>query len=127
MIEIVWEFVVKEEARGQFELAYGPGGAWSKLFARCGGVRGTTLLRDTKNPRRYLTIDLWDTLAQREQMLAERKAEYSNLVAAFADWTESKTEVGIFRVLAEATVHPRGRARRSKAREARRRSRRNNS
>ena len=124
MIEIVWEFVVKEEARGQFELAYGPGGAWSKLFARCPGFRGTTLLRDTKNPRRYLTIDFWDTLAQREQMLAERKAEYSNLDAAFADWTESKTEVGIFRVLAEATVHPRGRAGRSKAGEAGRRSRR---
>ncbi len=124
MIEIVWEFVVKEEARGQFELAYGPGGAWSKLFARCPGFRGTTLLRDTKNPRRYLTIDFWDTLAQREQMLAERKAEYSNLDAAFADWTESKTEVGIFRVLAEATVRPRGRAGRSKAGEARRSSRR---
>ncbi len=27
MIEIVCEFVVKEEARGQFELAYGPDGA----------------------------------------------------------------------------------------------------
>jgi heme-degrading monooxygenase HmoA len=124
MIEIIWEFVVKEEARGQFELAYGPGGAWSKLFARCPGFRGTTLLRDMKNPQRYLSIDFWDTVAQREQMLAERKAEYSNLDAAFADWTESKTEVGIFRVLAEATVHPRGRARRSKAGEARRRSRR---
>jgi len=124
MIEIVWEFVVKEEARGQFELAYGPGGAWSKLFARCPGFRGTTLLRDMKNPRRYLTIDFWDTVAQREQVLAERKAEYSNLDAAFADWTESKTEVGIFGVLAEATVHPRGRARRSKAGESRRRSRR---
>jgi hypothetical protein len=124
MIEIAWEFVVKEEARGQFELAYGPGGAWSKLFARCPGFRGTTLLRDTKNPRRYLTIDFWDTVAQREQMLAERKAEYSNLDAAFAEWTESKTEVGVFRVLADATVHPRGRARRSKAGEARRRSRR---
>jgi heme-degrading monooxygenase HmoA len=123
MIEIIWEFVVKEEARGQFELAYGPGGAWSKLFARCPGFRGTTLLRDTKNPQRYLTIDLWDTAAQREQVLAERKPEYANLDAAFADWTESKTEVGIFRVQAEATVHPRGRARRSKAREARRRSR----
>jgi len=122
MIEIVWEFVVKEEARGQFELAYGPGGAWSKLFARCPGFRGTTLLRDTKNPQRYLTIEFWDTGAQREQMLAERKADYSNLDAAFADWTESKTEVGIFRVLAEATVHPRGRARRGKAAEARRRS-----
>ncbi len=124
MIEIVWEFVVKEEARGQFELAYGPGGAWSKLFARCQGFRGITLLRDTKNPRRYLAIDLWDTLAQREQTLAERSAEHADLDAAFADWTESQTEVGIFRVLAEATVRPGGRARRSKAGEGRGRSRR---
>jgi heme-degrading monooxygenase HmoA len=123
MIEIVWEFIVKEEARGQFELAYGPGGAWSKLFARCPGFRGTTLLRDTKNPRRYLTIDLWDTEAQREQMLAERKEEYTKLDAAFAGWTESKAEVGIFRVQAEATVYPRGRARRREAGEGRRRGR----
>ena len=122
MVEIVWEFVVKEESRGQFELAYGPGGAWSKLFARCPGFRGTTLLRDTKNPRRYLTIDFWDTGAQREQVLAERKAEYSSLAADFGAWTESRAEVGIFTVLAEATVHPRGRAGRSKAGEARRRS-----
>ena len=124
MVEIIWEFVVKEQARGQFELAYGPGGAWSKLFARCPGFRGTTVLRDTKNPRRYLTIDLWETGAQREQALAERKAEYSDLDAAFADWTESRTEVGIFSVLAEATVRPRGRAGLSKAGEAGRRSRR---
>jgi hypothetical protein len=124
MIEIACEFVVKEEARGQFELAFGPGGAWSKLFARCPGFRGTTVLRDTKDPRRYLTIDLWDTVAQREQMLAEHKTEYSDLEASFADWTESRTEVGIFRALAEATVHPHGRAGRSKAGEARRRSRR---
>jgi len=122
MIEIVWEFVVKEEAQGQFELAYGPGGAWSKLFARCPGFRGTTLLRDTKNPRRYLSIDLWDTEAEREQMLAERKAEYSDLEAAFDEWTESRTEVGIFTVLAEATVRPRVRARHTKAGEASRRT-----
>jgi heme-degrading monooxygenase HmoA len=124
MVEFVWEFVVKEEARGQFELAYGPGGAWSKLFARCPGFRGTTVLRDTKNPRRYLTINLWETEAQREQALAESKAEYSDLEVAFGEWTESKTEVGTFSVLAEATVRPRGRAGRSKAGEARRSSRR---
>jgi heme-degrading monooxygenase HmoA len=120
MVEIVWEFVVKEEAQGQFELAYGPGGAWGKLFARCPGFRGTTVLRDTKNPRRYLTIDLWETEARREQALAESKAEYSDLEAAFGEWTESKTEVGMFRVLAEATVRPRGRAGRSKVGETRR-------
>jgi antibiotic biosynthesis monooxygenase (ABM) superfamily enzyme len=122
MIEIVWEFVVKVEAQVQFELAYGPGGAWSKLFAQSPGFRGTTLLRDTKNARRYLTIDLWDTLAQREQWLAERKAEYSSLDAAFANWTESEREVGTFRVLAEATVYPRGKVRQGKAGKARRRS-----
>jgi heme-degrading monooxygenase HmoA len=110
MIEIVCEFVVKEEARGQFELAYGPGGAWSKLFAQCPGFRGSTLLRGTENPRRYLTINLWDTEAQREQALAERQVEYAALDVAFGDWTESRTEVGVFRVLAEGTVRPRGRA-----------------
>jgi heme-degrading monooxygenase HmoA len=113
MIEIVWEFVVKEGARGQFELAFGPGGAWSKLFASCLGFRGTTLLRGAKNPRRYLVIELWDTDAQREQILTDRKAEYSALDSAFGDWTESRTEVGIFRVLAEATVYSRGRAKQS--------------
>ena len=120
MIEIVWEFVVKEEARGQFDLAYGPGGAWSELFAQCPGFRGTTVLHDTQDPRRYLTIECWDTGSRREQVLAEREAEYAALDAALDDWIESKTEVGIFRVRAEAAVRPRGRARRRNAGEARR-------
>ncbi len=111
MIEIVWEFVVKEEARGQFELAYGPGGLWSKLFSRCPGFRGTTVLRDTKKSQQYLTIDLWETEIQREQAITEHKTEYANVEAAFSEWTESMTEVGIFSVLAKATVRPRGKAR----------------
>ena len=124
MVEIIWEFVVKEKARGQFELAYGPGGAWSTLFGRSPGFRGTSLLRDTRNSRRYLTIDFWESAAQRDHVLAEQSAEYSKIDAAFAEWTESRAEVGILSVLAEATVHPRGRAGRTKAGEAGRRSRR---
>jgi heme-degrading monooxygenase HmoA len=110
MVEIVWEFIAKEEARGKFELAYGPGGAWSRLFAPCPGFRGITLLRDTEDPRRYLAIEWWDTEAQREQALAARREEYANLDAALALWCESRVEVGVFRVLAEATVRPQGRA-----------------
>ena len=124
MIEVVWEFVVNEEARDRFELVYGPGGAWSELFARHPGFRGTTLLRDTNNQQRYLTVDFWDTEAQREQMLADRGADYSNLRAALDDWTESQTEVGVFRVQAEATVRPLRRARLGSAGGARRGSRR---
>jgi len=112
MVEIIWEFIVREESRGQFELAYGPGGAWSKLFSGSPGFRGTTLLRDENDPRRYLTIDLWDNVAQRKDWLSERKDENAELDAAFAEWTESEKELGTFRVLAEATVRPRGSARR---------------
>jgi heme-degrading monooxygenase HmoA len=109
MVEIVREFVVKEEARGQFELVFGPGGAWSKLFGRSPGFRGTTLLRGTQSPPRYLTIDFWETEAHWEQALAERQAEYTDLDATLAEWTESRAEVGVFTALAQATVQPRGR------------------
>ena len=120
MVEIIWEFVVKEQARGHFELAYGPGGAWSKLFSRCPGFRGTTVLRDTNTPRRYLVVDIWDTEALREQALADHEAEYADLEDALGEWIESETVVGVFSVRAEATVRPRGGAGHSRAGEARR-------
>jgi heme-degrading monooxygenase HmoA len=122
MIEIVWEYVIKEEVRGQFELTFGPGGDWNKLFAGCPGFRGTTILRDVKDPRRYLSIDLWETETQWEQALDEHKEKVANLEAAFAEWAQSHAEVGIFRVLAEATVRPSGKVRRSRARGAHGRS-----
>jgi heme-degrading monooxygenase HmoA len=120
VIEIIWEFVVKEEFRGQFELAYGRGGAWSKLFGRAPGFRGTTLLRDADNPQRYLTVDVWDSEADRTRALDENAEEYSRLDADFAEWTETERELGIFRMLAEAAVRPRGgsRSRRSSGRRA---------
>lgn len=108
MIEIVREIIVRQEAQGQFELVYGPGGAWSKLFGKSPGFRGTTVLKDTNNPRRYLIIDLWDTEVQQEQALSECADEYSKLNADLEDWIESRIEVGVFRVRAEATVRPRG-------------------
>ena len=98
MIEVVCAFVLREECRGQFELAYGPGGAWGELFAQSPGFRGITLLRDTENPRRYLTIEVWDTVEEREQVLDERRDEYAALAAALADWTESRSELGTYEV-----------------------------
>ena len=124
MIEIVWEFVVKDEFKGHFELVFGPGGAWSKLFTTSPGFRGTNLLRDTKDQRRYLIVDFWDTEAHREEILKELESEYAKLNADFDKWTESRTELGAFRRQAEATVQPRSRKRRSKSGGTRRRRRR---
>ena len=36
--------------------------------------------------------------------MAEHKAEYSKLATVFGEGLESKTEMGVFSVLAEATV-----------------------
>jgi heme-degrading monooxygenase HmoA len=119
MIESVWEIIVRQEAQGQFELLYGPGGAWSKLFGKSPGFRGTTVLNDTNNPRRYLIIDLWDTEAQQEQALSECTDEYSKVNANLEAWTESRIEVGVFRVRAEATVRPRSKTSRRNRRSSR--------
>jgi heme-degrading monooxygenase HmoA len=107
MIEIVREMIVKQEAQAQFELVYGPGGAWGKLFGKIPGFRGTTMLNDTRNPRRYLIIDLWETEVQLGQALNEYKDEYDRLNADLEAWTESRIELGVFRIRAEATVRPR--------------------
>jgi hypothetical protein len=110
MVEVVWEFVVRDQVRGQFELAFGPGGAWSKLFAKSPGFRGTTLMRDLKNSQRYLVIELWNDEAGRDQSITEQQAEYADLEAVFDEWAESKIDLGIFSVRADATVRPRGKA-----------------
>ena len=108
MIEIVWEIVVKAEARGLFELAYGPGGAWSTFFAGSPGFRGLTVLRDTHDPRRYLTIEVWDTETHRQQAVAAHQAAHAELEASLAVWVESRHELGVYRVVAEGAVRPRG-------------------
>jgi hypothetical protein len=110
MVEVVWEYIVRDQARGQFELAFGPGGVWSKLFAKSPGFRGTTLMRDLKNTRRYLVIELWNDETRRVGSIAEQQAEYTELQNVFDEWAESKIELGMFSVRAEATVRPRGKA-----------------
>lgn len=106
MIEIISEFVVKDEARGRFELMFGPGGAWSRLFGRAAGLRGVTLLRDAQNRHRYLMVEVWDTAAQRQDALAGHAAEHASLEAALADWCEARTDLGVFTMLAQAAVRP---------------------
>ena len=124
MIQIIWEFVIRAGAIGQFEQEYGPNGAWSRLFQDYPGFRGTTLLRDADNPRRYLTIDLWDTRAHRKRMLTRGRKRYADLDAALADLTESENEIGTFTTAPIATSRRRSTAKGRKVGGVRRASRR---
>ena len=59
MFVVVWQFEIAEEKVPAFEAAYGPEGAWAKLFRTSPDYQGTELLRDASNPSSYLTIDRW--------------------------------------------------------------------
>ncbi|MBN1250410.1 MAG: antibiotic biosynthesis monooxygenase [Anaerolineae bacterium] len=111
MIEIIREFITKPGAGGRFELAFGPGGVWSRLFAGSTGFRGTTVLRDEADPRRYMTFDLWDSEVDHEQALAEQEEAYAAVIAGIDEWVASKQDLGTFRTLNRATVRPRPKAR----------------
>lgn len=106
MIEVVWEFIVAEEALGRFELVFGPGGAWSQLVAHSPGFRGTTLLRDAHSPRRYLAVDVWDSEAQRAEMQAAQGAAHTALGDSLRGMCESMRELGVFSVRAQGAVRP---------------------
>ena len=52
LIQIVWEFTVREDQVAEFEKFYSSTGSWAALFRRSPGFVGTTLLRDTQTPHR---------------------------------------------------------------------------
>jgi hypothetical protein len=96
MVQVIWEFVVRKDALAQFEEAYGPEGSWVRLFERYAGYRGTELVRDHSNPLRFVTIDSWDSLEQRGEMLKNGQAEYTRLDRELGVLVESEIELGVF-------------------------------
>lgn len=99
MIEFVWEFVARSEKIREFEEYYSTVGAWSNLFSKSPGYRGTILLRDTERPGRYLTIDRWDGLEFYQAMRRKFAAEFEQLDRAGEAMTESESRLGAFEVL----------------------------
>ena len=112
MIEYVQTCVVRDEHRGQFELSFGPGGAWSRIFARSPGFYGITLLRNGDEPRRYVVIEVWEDRTQREAAIASNQREYADFLPRLERWIESRQDLGIFTRLAEAGVRPQRKPRR---------------
>jgi len=59
MHRIEWEFRPAPERLEEFLAAYGPEGAWVKLFRRAAGFLGTQLVPAAGRPGWYRTIDRW--------------------------------------------------------------------
>lgn len=96
MYVVVWSFDVTDERRPEFERAYGPDGAWARLFSRSSDYRGTELLRDGERNGRYLTVDRWTSFSAYESFRAQWKAEYEALDRTCAALTHGETRLGAF-------------------------------
>ena len=98
MFVVVWQFEIAEEKIPAFEAAYGPEGAWTKLFRTSQEHQGTELLRDAYIPGSYLTIDRW---ASEEAFRAFRKdhdQEYETLDRDCDALTSKETRIGAYTV-----------------------------
>ena len=99
MIQIVWEFQVREEQRAEFERHYAAGGTWAAFFKRDAAYKGTQLLHDMSDPGRYVTIDIWDDADSYGAFRAVNRQEYSALDQEMEALTESEKRLGVFGVV----------------------------
>lgn len=91
---IVWTYEVAPGAEQDFIVAYGPDGAWARLFAKGEGFESVALLRDGE--RRFLSLDHWRSEAAFDAFQAQHGGEYRALDAALAHLTRAQTRVGAF-------------------------------
>jgi heme-degrading monooxygenase HmoA len=104
MYVIMWEFQPKAGYEEEFEQAYGPGGVWAELFQRADAYRGTELLHDTRNTRRYVSVDRWTSQAAYDEFRSILAGEYDAIDQQCALFTESEQLIGVF-ILPQFTHH----------------------
>ena len=92
----VWEFTVAAEQRAEFERVYGPHGDWAQLFRRAPGYLGTLLLRDLTDPRRFVTVDRWQSESDHRAFRAAFALEYAALDARCEHLTTAEVPLGSF-------------------------------
>jgi heme-degrading monooxygenase HmoA len=98
MFVVVWQFEIAEENISAFEAAYGPDGAWAKLFRASANYQGTELLRDAYVHGNYLTIDRWASEDDFRAFRKQHDAEYESLDRSFDLLTSRETRIGAYTV-----------------------------
>ncbi|MCE7859357.1 MAG: antibiotic biosynthesis monooxygenase [Chloroflexi bacterium CFX2] len=96
MYIIAWEYQVKKEKLDEFIKIYSAHGDWSELFRNAPGYLGTELLHDENDPKRYLTIDRWDSKGSFEAFLSRWGKEYGELDKLCEGLTEDERLLGRF-------------------------------
>ena len=92
----IWEYEVRPEAEDRFRETYGGEGAWVALFRRAPGYLGTDLLQDRQRPRRWVTIDRWESADAHASFRALFATEFAVLDRQCEALTARETQLGEF-------------------------------
>jgi heme-degrading monooxygenase HmoA len=90
----LWEFLIEPERLEEFQRHYGPRGTWVGLFRQSPGYLETLLLQDAREPRRFITIDRWESEEAYQSFRARFAREYAELDARCQHFTTRETSLG---------------------------------
>ncbi len=90
----IWRYDVHEIHATEFVKAYGADGDWAQLFKGANGYVRTELYRDTQQPRRYFTIDYWESEAHYRRFRDSMLEAYKAMDARFDAWTVEEVQIG---------------------------------
>ena len=90
----LWRFDVAMSNEQRFLAAYGPDGAWARLFATAPGFIRTELWRSSDGS--YLTADHWDSAEDFDRFQASSGEEYRRLDRELEGIAGAETFVGAF-------------------------------
>lgn len=92
----VWEFIVPEARRIEFESHYAPSGSWGQMFREHPGYIETVLLRERELPERYITIDRWMSREAYDAFRSACSEAYERLDRQCEGLTSEERFIGAF-------------------------------
>jgi len=96
MFIVVWEYAVKPDRIEDFESFYRPDGPWTRLFHKYPGFVSTTLMKDLRNPRRYVVADRWTSEKLYDAFKQAAADAYDELSARGNRLIDKEAELGRF-------------------------------
>jgi hypothetical protein len=96
MLVVVWEYRARPERVEEFESFYRPDGPWVELFRRSPAFISTTLMKDLRDPLRFMVADRWTSERLYEEFKREFAGPYDELTARGRRLHDREAEVGRF-------------------------------
>jgi len=91
-----WTYLVRPGREGMFARIYGPDGDWVRLFRQADGYLRSELHRDRHRPRRFLSVDYWQSEEAYREFRQRFAAEFESLDDRCEELTEEEAHLGDF-------------------------------